>query len=108
VGKVRFKLGNHCQDIKQQAPRGIIRIIDITAYLQRDSALLQVLRNARGIVDTTSQPIQLRHNKRVPRTARHNHLPKAGALDVATRAAMIKIDTLRVHTISGQLLTLNL
>lgn len=77
---------------------GVARIVDRRAERQIDAPRLQLVGNVAGIGDGARQPIQLRHDKRVPFTHGGEGLVQTRAGPVAAGQPVVSIDPIRGDT----------
>jgi hypothetical protein len=64
LDQVGFELGDHRQDVEQQPPDGVGRVVDGSAEVQLDLAGGQLIDNVSSVRQRPGEPIELRHHER--------------------------------------------
>src|SRR5690625_6650447 len=95
--QVRLKLSESGQDIEEQFPHRISRIVNARTNLQFHAPLRQLITDCPGIRYRPCQPVKFRHDKRVATTHSCQRLIKTRPSTIRTSKPLIRVDTVSRH-----------
>jgi hypothetical protein len=97
--KICFELGNYAQDIEQQLPYWIVRVVDAAAKVERNPFVGELVRDIPGVGQRPSRAIKLGHYNGVTVAAGGERFAKAGPFALCTAKSVIDVD--EVWTYAG-------
>jgi hypothetical protein len=78
--QVHLELGERGENVEEQLPHRVIRVVDLTAERQRHTTLGEGVTDVSSIRKRSSKPVELRDDERVTRAYRRQRLIEAGTL----------------------------
>jgi hypothetical protein len=104
--EVGFELGDHGQDVEEQSPDGIGRVVDRPAEVESDLAAGQALGDVACVGQRAREAVEFRDDERVAGAAGGECLAEAGPVAVHAGQAVVDVHALGGHAERRQPVTL--
>ncbi len=105
--EIAFELRDHGEDVEQQPPHRVGRVVDRRAEAEPDFAFGQVLGDRTCVGQGAGQPVQLGDHQRVASAAGGQCLAQTGPFPIGAGQAVVDVDALHVYAERGQSLALS-
>jgi hypothetical protein len=104
--QVRLEFGDHREDVEQQPPDRVVRVVHRAAMLSFTPASVSSPAMSRASGEGAGEPIQLGHHERVAGPARGQRLTEPGPGPAGPGKAVVDVDAVRLHAERGKCVAL--
>jgi len=100
--EIGLEFGDHGQDVEQQPPDRISRVVDGAADVELDAGLGEFFDDVAGIGQRPRDPVKLGNHQGVAGVARGEGLTQSGPRPDGAGQAVVDVDPVRLHPETGK------